>query len=170
MIKHLIQLIAKSILNNMFLTSLLHVSLTNSWLFIIHRAVCWITYCIINQILYHQSDTVSSLRYCIINLWNDFRTRSYSRIDEKTAFQFSFRTRNFHGSFTRRQPGASVRRRVRVPSLYACAIPTALGCGSVAGTRGETRNIRNTRSVERWPRWTVKLCVEYKLKMGFELL
>jgi len=67
MMKHLIPKIAKSILNNLFFTSLLHVSLTNSWLFIIHRTISWIRYCIINQILYHQSDTVSSIRYCIIN-------------------------------------------------------------------------------------------------------
>ena len=47
-IQHLIQRTAKSILNNLILTSLLHVSLTNSWLFVIHRAVSWIRYCIIS--------------------------------------------------------------------------------------------------------------------------
>jgi len=46
----------------------------------------------------------------------------------------------------------------------------ALCCGSVAGTRGETRTIRDNRSVERWTRSTVPLCIEWKIKVGFELL
>ena len=40
MIQHLIQQTAKSILNNLFLMSLLHVSLTNNFSFIIHYAIC----------------------------------------------------------------------------------------------------------------------------------
>jgi hypothetical protein len=124
MIQHVIQQTGKSFLNVLFLTSLLHVSSTNSWLLDIYCAVIG-------------PDTVSSVS------WSDFHKRSYYRINEKTAFQFSFRTRNFHESFTRRQPRTSLRTSVRVPALYKCVIPMALCCGSVAGTRKDTRTIRD---------------------------
>jgi len=65
----LIQQIAKSILNNLFLTSLLHVPLTNSWLFIIHCAVCWI-------------------RYCIVSLWNGFHTGHIRELTKKLSSVF----------------------------------------------------------------------------------
>ena len=109
---------------------LLHISLTNS--------------CLLFIVQFVESDTVSSVSETIL-------MRDHIReLKKKTAFDSSIGKSNFLGTYPQRQPWTSLRTSVRVPALYACAIRTALGCGSVAGTRGGgTRNIRNTRSVER---------------------